>query len=92
MSKPIFVLRYEHRHGTDLSFWSTREGAVAALATIVRRWWSEAVGRAEPGDSVPDQPPSDDLRAIEIYFQIVGVERNRWEPELYSIETYEVDA
>lgn len=90
MSEKVFALTYEHRHGADLSLWATEAGAVRSLAETAREWWSEAVENADPDDGIPTDPPADDERAVELYFMVMGEDRNVWEPESYRIEGLEV--
>jgi hypothetical protein len=90
MAEKIFALSYEHKHGTDLSLWRDEPAATKALAAIVRRGWSEAYESATPDDGLSVRPPADDQRAIDLYFQVMGEERNTWEPESYWIKPLEI--
>lgn len=61
----VFVVVYDHRHGIDVSVYTTIELATAAVAGIAREWWSEITGYGE----VPDTPDGlTDEEATEIYF------------------------
>ena len=90
MAEKIFALSYEHKHGSDLSLWRNEPAATKALAAIVRELWSEAYESATPDDGLPDRAPADDQQAIDLYFQVLGEERNTWEPQSYWIKLLEI--
>lgn len=61
----VWVLRHEDKHGDDISFFCTRQAALAALCQVVDARWDNITDR--PG--VP--PTSDGLtpeKAVEMYF------------------------
>jgi hypothetical protein len=75
----VYVLRYWHKHGDDISVHATPELADEAIAGIVRLWWEEV--RGEHG--VPDTPGGlSDEDAVRLYFDH---QDGRSEPEGYEI-------
>jgi hypothetical protein len=61
----VYVFVFEHRHGRDVTAYTSEELAVAEGARVAREWWSEA---HEQDASLPERPPADDAEAMEIYF------------------------
>ncbi|MBN8867322.1 MAG: hypothetical protein J0H98_07195 [Solirubrobacterales bacterium] len=58
----IEVVTHSHKHGVDLS--AHRPGtAEARLVAIARESWTDINHRSD----VPDEPPEDDLEAVQIY-------------------------
>lgn len=75
----VYVLRYWHRHGSDITVHASREGADAQIAGYVREWWvSERYG------NMPETPDllSDDA-AVQMYFDAQNDYAS--EPEGYEI-------
>ena len=60
----VWVLRRQDRHGDEVTLWSDKESALAALAGHVRDSWASIRGR----DGVPDTPPLDDRAAVDLYY------------------------
>jgi hypothetical protein len=60
----VYVLEYEHRHGTTLTAHTSIAGVERAKAALARQSWHEIADL--PG--VPDEPPADDADAARIYF------------------------
>lgn len=69
----VWILTIDHRHGRDISVNETEEGALAACAEYGRQWWSELVGRNDDVE-LPEEPPTDNVEAIKLYFDTVGDE------------------
>lgn len=61
MSKTVWVLTIEHRHGRDTLAFERKTAAEGHLFDYVKKWWSKAVG-----DHLP--MPEDPQLAIETYF------------------------
>jgi hypothetical protein len=71
----IWVTTVEHKHGTNVSAFTTEELARADLAAFAREWWNDT--------GLDDEPPTDDNEAIEDYFDAVS-------DEFYSLESTEL--
>jgi hypothetical protein len=71
----VYVLIIEHRHGTNVDVFASRQGALTALVGFVDDWWA----REMPGKVIP----SNDGDAISQYFEAV-------ESEFYGIHECEV--
>lgn len=46
----IFTLLYEHKHGSDISLYFTKEGAEAGAAEIARTFWMDRADHSAPDD------------------------------------------
>lgn len=72
----VWVLKIDHRHGSNVTVHSTESAAQAALLTYVQEWWCETDGRC----GAPDTVPADADEAIDTYFEVMG------DTEWYSID------
>jgi hypothetical protein len=61
----VHVFVFEHRHGRDITVYTSAETAYEAAAVIARRDWAEARWRDK---TLPASPPADDVEAVEMYF------------------------
>jgi hypothetical protein len=83
VTRTVWVLAIDHRHGTDITAYPTEDAATDALADYARKCWEEV---ADP-DAGTMEPPEgrDDL--IGCYFEAAS----EWsEPESYRLESHEV--
>lgn len=63
----VWTLTINHKHGSDVSVYVSKEAATIGLAEYVDNWWQR-----EMGDEVR---PADNIEAIEAYFDgMNGVE------------------
>ncbi|BBY54000.1 hypothetical protein H7J07_05200 [Mycobacterium koreense] len=72
MGDTVWVLKIDHRHGTDATVHKTKQGAEEALLAYVHEWWDEAATRI--GADIPAEPPADSSAAIDMYFATQGDE------------------
>lgn len=79
MVMKVWLTKYEHKHGTDLSVYATEALALAAKATIAAQWWEQ---------ELVDEPyPEDPAEAAELYFEKMGERDNG---EWFTIEEHDV--
>lgn len=76
----VFVGAYEHKHGTDVSAYRTREAAYRAKAAIAREYWGDRADETAPDDH---EGLSDD-EVISAYF-------DGNEAEFFGIEQCDVN-
>lgn len=62
----VYVVRYWHKHGDDITVYATEEAAAAGVAEIAREWWDDAVGRVDDFPETPDGLT--DREVTELYF------------------------
>lgn len=67
----VFVTLYQHRHGTDVDVFRTREAAEQLRVQIAQEWFDEEL----PDQKKPDNP--DEL--ADVYFKKVGERMGREE-------------
>lgn len=72
----VFVTRYEHKHGSDLTVFATQDLAIKAQAGIARDWWNEREDQSTPDD----HSTLSDEEVIEAYFTADN------EEEFFTIE------
>ncbi|MFE3558399.1 hypothetical protein ACFXKW_26585 [Streptomyces sp. NPDC059193] len=60
----IWQLRIWSRHADETAAYSTEGAAIAELANHVRGSWDNLSGR----EGIPEQPPADNIKAIELYY------------------------
>lgn len=64
----VWVLEYNHKHGTDVTAHATEQAARLAAAQIARDFWEDVAGPGMPAD--PDT--LDDEEATRLYFEACG--------------------
>ncbi|WP_424892354.1 hypothetical protein [Streptomyces sp. XH2] len=60
----VWRLRIWNRHEDTTAIYSTPSGALSELAAYVRGNWDNLSGR----DGMPEQPPTNDAEAVELYY------------------------
>jgi hypothetical protein len=67
----VWVLRINHRHGTDISEFATEEKAREALVRYVIDNWDDDISCYPDG---PEEIPADPQTAVSVYFSFTGDE------------------
>ncbi|MFF7987836.1 hypothetical protein ACFZDK_53925 [Streptomyces sp. NPDC007901] len=73
-----WVLRRWDRHGDGIALFTDEDCALAELARHARGNWENLLG----DDTAPDEPPSDDRAAVDLYY---GPDRDNLPDEGYSL-------
>ncbi|BBC28721.1 hypothetical protein SGFS_000120 [Streptomyces graminofaciens] len=74
----VWLLRRWDRHENDVLLFTDEDTALAELARHVRSSWANLLGE----EDFPDQPPTDDRTAVDLYY---GPERSNLPDEGYSL-------
>lgn len=68
----VWVLFISHRHGEDVSLFATEELARKALIAWATDWWDTEVRDKWKGpEEVFGDPPEDDDKMVQAYFDVV---------------------
>ncbi|MGW7719813.1 hypothetical protein ACWGKK_36720 [Streptomyces chartreusis] len=74
----VWVLRRWDRHENGIELFADEASAFHGLAEHVRQCWDNVTGE----EGVPEEPPMDDRKAVDLYY---GPERNNRPDEGYSL-------
>lgn len=72
----VWVLKIDHRHGSDTTVHESADAAKEALVAYVHEWWDEVAGFR----GAPETPPDGPDEVIDAYFEANG------DREWYSID------
>jgi hypothetical protein len=75
MPNQVWVLRIDHRHGTNVEVFGNKPRAERGLIEYVDHWWDHEMSSIER--------PADDQAAVDLYFTEVR-------DETYDLEAHEV--
>lgn len=84
--KYAWVLQYEHRHGTDISVWSSQEKAKACVVAIMEQYMDDYAGRARLNQT--GEEAAAELRKL-IADGDLGEAMQQWGDRLEEWFTYE---
>ena len=84
VTRTVWTVLIEHRHGTNVHACSSESDARATLASFAYDSWQELSDRS---DDVTPLPPTDQDEAIAVYFD----HAREWShPEDYDVESHAV--